>query len=590
VTTAAHRPLLRLLLKQRRHLLAAAASSVVLAVATGLYATLVGPLLAFLYSSGSQGYTAFFALIPFASPEGLDRSTLSLILPGVVLVVAAVKGVAYYHQMCATGRAGQALARQLRVELFATVTSSRRRGLERFTRGDIATRLGEDVESVQQGVIGGAGALVREGLTLLALLSLCFYLDAALALLAFVVLPLACVPIVRFSRRLRRRTFEGQTAQGRLAGWLVETLANRDLIRAEAARQSSAAAFEAQARQIEAARVDAIRTKAISHPVMEFLGVGGLAATLWFASFRIWSGALQPADFVSFFAAVLMVYEPLKGISRAVNQWHEAIAAYSRIHEILSVPLLEKRERQAGPLGQRVTLVDVRFQYGDTEVLAGLSCEIRLGETLVISGPSGAGKSTLLRLIAGLDEPQGGRVTWDGADYCELDQGSLLGQVGYLDQEARCFSGSVRDNLTLGAPLDDAALWQSLEFAGASEFVRARGGLDSTLFEAADDLSGGQRRRLALARALAPSPSLLLLDEPTEAVDAEMESAMLDALKKLSGRLTIVIVSHRPQAIPWADRGLLLAPDGAVRELVGTLESEALSLEGEAQCLAELAS
>lgn len=562
------RQLTHLLTPHRIALLGIFSAMALHAICTGLYAYLVGPLLAFLFSGGAQGAESFLAFAPaIAQPTSLNRETLTWILPAIILAVALFKGIAYFIHIAGMGRVGNAIARSLRERLAFRLVHAEPRAVSELARGDVVSRIGEDVDAVRDGVTTFVTAVVRDGLTLLILISIAISLDPVLAILALGVIPIALFPIVRFGRRLRRSSLEGNTAQGELATQAVQVVDNRLLFQHPPARARELETFSDTARSIEHARNRAVSTRAMSHPVMEFLGVGGLAVTLWYAAYRIWSGTLLAQDFVSFFAALLMLYEPLKGLSRANNALNDAMAGWTRLVPILELETAREGEERTPPLEHAIALRDVSLSYAHHTVLDAVSWDFFAGQSVWLKGPSGAGKSSLARVLCGALQPTSGQLLWDELPYASLTRDSLALRVAYLEQEARCFGRSIRDNLSLGERFDEDTLWDALTRADAERFVRQReGGLDAVIADGATNLSGGERRRLSLARALLRQPDVLILDEPTDAVDPHSERAILGRLQKLAETLTVIVIAHSEEPIAWVDCVLELR-EGQLLEL-----------------------
>ncbi len=552
----------------RPHLCAftgAAAAMLLHALATGLYAYLVGPLMAYIFSGGTDGYQPFLQHLPGLTPDTLDTTHLAWLLPLMLILIAFIKAGAHITHVTLTGIIGQRVARNLRQSLFKAIIDAHRCNAHPISRGDTVARLGGDVDILQAGSIDAIATALRDGATVAALLALALALDPTLALLAFVALPLAVWPIRRFGKKLHRSSQHGQEALGAMATDLIDTLANRDHLRAHPIRQAELRRFANTVQDIYTARIRASFLRATNHGVMELFGVSAIALTLWLAIYRINSGHMQAHELISFFAATLMLYEPLKGLARAHTATQEARASAQRL-----APLLNTLPQPSGsllppPLQVEVEARGLTFTHGDTPLFTNLSFTLGRGHTLLICGPSGVGKTTLLRIIAGLIPPQRGEVYWDQLPYTLLDNPALASRIGYLDQDAALLGRSFRDNLDPCHRHTEEELLAALERCGARAFVEEHGGLDGYICDAAANLSGGQRRRLALARAWLPEPDLLLLDEPTDAVDPDTEAHILDALAARNSHTTAILVVHRPEIAPWADQVLRLSPPTATQ-------------------------
>lgn len=303
--------------------------------------------------------------------------------------------------------------------------------------------------------------------------------------------------------------------------------------------------------------------RALQSPVMEFLGAFGLAATIWYAGSRVTAGSLDPGHFVSFFAAVLMLYNPTKSLGRIGDLAAAGVAAAERVFTVLDEPdEINERvgARAIETFNREIVFENVRFSYGSVEVLKGVSFAARRGEVLAIVGASGAGKSTLVNLIPRFFDVTGGRITIDGVDIRDLRLPSLRGLLGMVTQEVLLFNDTVEGNLAYGLKrVDRKRLLDVARRANALEFIEALPqGFETRIGEGGIKLSGGQRQRIAIARALMRDAPILILDEATSSLDSESEREVQNALEVLMRDRTTVVIAHRLSTIRRSDRILVL--------------------------------
>ncbi len=550
-------------------MVAAALCMAVSAAATAGYAYLVGPVLRSLFGVGSG---------PAATPvEGAPSSRLlerigeslaalePLQLGAVIVVVAAIKGGAFFGQRSLSVAAGQGVLRDLRARLYRGLLTLNPLSETARRRGAMVSRFTADAEAVEQGVAGGLLAAVRDGLQIAALAALALALDPVLGAIGLVAFPLAAMLIASLGRELRRRRGAVHASLGQIGETVEETAAGLDVARAFGAEKLLRRRFEQRSERLARRAVRAALVRACSSPVNELLGAAALTATLWYARVRIADGALTPDALVSFFTALLLLYQPVKGLGRASHAVQSALAGLDRLAPLLKRAGPKRSLRRAPESAPSVIrLEDVRAGYGEgPDVLEGVSLELERGERVAVVGPSGAGKTTLLNVLCGFLPPRAGRLSIDGRRVPASPE-IMRELVAPVFQEPFLFDDSIVTNVRCGRPrAGDAELRESLRAAGVTEFA-ARRGLDSPVGRGGGALSVGQRQRVCLARALLAGAPVLLLDEVTASLDAAGEQRIVDGLRRLEDR-TVLIITHRASTARLADRVVLLE-EGRVRD------------------------
>jgi len=562
-----YRRLLRYLRSYAGGLAVAILCMVVLAGATGLYAYLIGPLLKYVFAGGKAGGEEFIRFLPVDLDLGTEagRERLALLLPLFLIAVALVKGVAYFGQFFLMGITGQRVIRDLRRDLHGHLTALSLPFYHRTPPGMLISRLTNDVRSVEAAVTTAVATVLRDSLQVLVLVALAFVIDWSLALIAFLVFPVAIWPIVTFGKRLKRVATGSQERTAEIADRLHELVGGIRVVQAFGQEQHERQRFAEHNTRLYRVMRRSFAVRALQSPVMECLGVFGLAAVIWYAGSRVADGDLLPERFISFFAAVFMLYQPVKGLGRVNHEIAEGTAGGERIFQLLDTrPEIAERPG-AEPLAgftDRIAFEAVEFAYqGRDAVLDGVELTARKGEVIALVGKSGAGKTTLVDLIPRFYDVTGGKVTIDGRDVRECSLNSLRGLVGLVTQQTILFHDTVRTNVGYGRPgADEAAIWQALARANAEEFVRALPqGLDTLIGEGGLMLSGGERQRLTIARALLTDPPVLILDEATSALDSEAERAVQQAIEELLKDRTAFVIAHRLSTVRRADRILVLS-------------------------------
>ncbi|NPC49308.1 ABC transporter ATP-binding protein [Corallococcus sp. AB032C] len=565
-----YRRLLGYLSPYRRLLLAGTLASLTAAAATAAYAWIVGPLLRAVLT-GAPVTVAGMTLAPEAL---LSR------LPLLVVAVALVKATAQFLQGGLMQRLGQRVMADLRGFLYGRLLAQPPAFFEQRHSGELVSRFTSDVPLVEFSVTQALSSYVRDGLQICALLATCFLIDAKLFLFTFVVVPVTVVPVSRFARSLKKVATRSQANLGALSAITAEQLQNLPVVQAYGTVPRALESFDAEAEAYLTEMRRSLFIRGAFSPTVELLGIVGVAVAVAWGARAVSMDPTLAGRLLSFMAAALLLYQPVKSLSGTLSQVLTGLAAAERLFSLADSPVPPDVGAEAPPLSRALELSGVRATYSDgREALKGVDLTIPAGARVALVGPSGAGKTTLFSVLLGFLPPSGGEVKWDGVPLSSLKASSVRAQLAWVPQEPVLFSGTVRHNLRLGQPdATDDALWEALRLAHAEDFVRALpGGLDEPVGERGSRLSGGQRQRLALARAFLRRPSLLLLDEPTSALDATSEAAVGAGLQALMKGRTVLIIAHRLSTVRDAD--LIAVVEGGQVVEAGTHE-QLLAMRG----------
>jgi ATP-binding cassette, subfamily B, bacterial MsbA len=304
---------------------------------------------------------------------------------------------------------------------------------------------------------------------------------------------------------------------------------------------------------------------------VEILASFGIAGVLWFGAHRVLSGAMTQGDLTSFLAAVVMMYTPVKRLTKVNNTIQRSLGAAERVFELMDeepdiadLPAARELPRAAG----RITFDRVDFAYEKEPVLEEFSLDIQPGQVVALVGPSGGGKSTVIGLLNRFYDPQKGRILIDGQDLRGLTLDSLRESIALVDQETFLFHDTIRSNIRYGRPeADEDEVMAAARQAFADEFIRALpGGYENTIGDRGLRLSGGQRQRICIARAILRDAPVLLLDEATSALDTESEAMVQKALANLMKNRTTIVVAHRLSTVMHADK-IVVLEEGRIREV-----------------------
>jgi subfamily B ATP-binding cassette protein MsbA len=539
-------------------------ASLFAATAGALWASLVGPLLRSLLAGGDITW----------GPFQLEQADLSWRLPLAIVFVAVLRALAAWLHSGLMSRVSQGVLGRLREELYGRLLSLPPKWFEQRHSGELLSRFTSDVAQLEFASGQALASVTKDVLQVVGLLVVCFLTDWRLFLVFFIVLPGSIIPVSRFARGAKKQATKSQASLGQLSLMAAEQLHNLPVVQAFRAEERALERFDEEQDTYLATMKRSLFIRGAFSPTTEYLGIIGIALALVLGVKLVQADASLAGNLVSFLAAAVLVYQPVKSLSHTASQLSLGAGAATRLFEILDASPDVDAGGEAKPLGGALEFIDLRLTYADgREALRGVSFTVRKGAHVALVGPSGTGKSSVFSVLLGHSMASQGDVTWDGTKLTALSRRSLRAQLGWVPQEPVLLSGTVRENLLLGrVDATDAQLWTALERAHAADFVKRFGkGLEEDVGERGARLSGGQRQRLAIARAFLKEPSLLLLDEPTSALDVETEREVQAGLAELMQGRTTLVIAHRLSTVRHADLIVVLDQGRVVEQ--GTHEA-----------------
>jgi ATP-binding cassette subfamily B protein len=455
------------------------------------------------------------------------------------------------------------VSQELRRRLFAHLQRLEFGALEKLSSGDLTYRLTEDADRVGEVVYKTIQDTTPSLLQLVAVFGYMVFLDWRLSLATLLLAPVVAVLVSVFGARVMAAAERSQKQVSELAGLLGEAINGLPLVRAFAAEPWLQQRFDAEIDLHRRARYRTLRLLALQHPVVGFIEAAGILTVLLIGAARINAGGLTGAGFSSYVAALLMLIDPIAHLTTNFNEMQQGQASLSRLKAIEAQPVEAPdppRPQSLPPLRGSLALEQVSFSYdGQQPVLDQLNLRVEPGEVVALVGPSGAGKSTLFSLLLRFNQAQQGRVLIDGLDLRDLRAAELRRAVALVPQHTTLFSGTVEEAICFGRPAGAEQLRRAARLANADGFIEALpGGYQARVEERGNNFSGGQRQRLAIARAVLGNPSLLLLDEATSALDAEAEAAVQQGLAQAMRNRTVLVIAHRLSTVQEADRIVFL--------------------------------
>ena len=491
----------------------------------------------------------------------LKRDEAMLIfVPLAVIAIALIKGGAAYGQAVQMNYVGQRIISAVQIRMFAHLMRADLAFFHNNATGKLISRFNNDANLLRGAVSTALTGIVKDSMTLIFLVTLMFYQDWILAAGAFVIFPLAVLPILRIGRRMRKVSANTQTQQGELTTILDEAFQGARHVRAYGMENYEIGRAQGAIEAIFRLVYKAARVRSLTHPIMETLGGIAIGFVVFYGGSRVLQGATTPGTFFSFITALLLAYQPLKSLANLNANLQEGLAAAQRIFALLDLePEIQDRPgaRELAAVRGHIRLGGVRFGYvAGTTALDGLELDIAAGTTAALVGPSGAGKSTVLNLIPRFYDADDGQVLIDGNDVRDVTLASLRANIALVSQEISLFDDTVRANIAYGRPgAGEAEIVAAASAAGAHDFImELPDGYDTHVGGRGLRLSGGQRQRLAIARAMLKDAPILLLDEATSALDSETERRVQGALSDLKRGRTTVVIAHRLSTVVAADR------------------------------------
>ena len=491
--------------------------------------------------------------------RGFDNPDIPLwLVPLVIVGLFIVRSIAGFIAQYALAWAANQGVLELRGAMFDHLLRAHAALFTRHSASNLTNTLVYEVQSGAQMLVVAVLSLVRESLTLAALLAYLLWLNWKLTLFVGIMFPLVAVAVRVISKRLHRITLAGQKATDELAYVIEENVLAWRLVRLHGAEAQQSERLMRQSNLLRRLTMKSVAASSLMTPVTHTLAACALSAVIVAAMWQARYGDNSVGGFVAFIVAMLMLLAPIKKLSDVMGPMTRGLVALERGTALIDDSPAERGgEHAAAAARGEIELRGVSLRYKDDQAPALQDVDLRVhgGETVALVGPSGAGKSTLVHLLPRFVEPQQGSVLLDGVLLAEWDVRALRRQFALVSQDVVLFNDSVAMNVALGAQVDRERVREALRSANLLDFVDGLPqGLDALIGHNGSQLSGGQRQRLAIARAIYKDAPILILDEATSALDSESERAVQDALDRLMKGRTTLVIAHRLSTIEHADR------------------------------------
>ncbi len=505
------------------------------------------------------------------------------LIPAAIVIVYFFRSVAMYGQEYLMSYVGQNIIRRLRNVLYSRIQDLPLSFFQKEKTGVLMSRVTNDVNIIKAMVSVAVTGSLRDCFTIIGLTFVIFYQIWQLALIAFIVLPVAFYPILIFGRKVRKVSTGCQEAMADMSSFLHETFAGNKIVKAFGMEPYEKKRFFEKTRRLLKLEMKEVKARSISSPINLFLGGIGVAIIIWYGGSNVIAGDYTTGTFISFLAAVLLLYAPIKNLSKLNNAIQQGLAATDRVFDIIERES-EVREQKnpfiIKPGSHSVTFKNVFFKYEKETVLKDININAKAGEIMALVGMSGGGKTSLVNLIPRFYDVSKGAILIDGTDIRDCSISSLREQIAIVTQDPILFNDTIKNNIAYGNQnASNYEIERAAKAAYAYDFILSfPEKFDTTIGELGGRLSGGEKQRICIARALLKDAPILILDEATSSLDTESEMLVQKALENLMKGRTTFVIAHRLSTISYAHRIIVIVNGRVVEE--GKHE-ELIALKGE---------
>jgi len=512
-------------------------------------------------------------VLAWAHNYGIDRNTLGVALFAglATLLIAVIGAAASYIDNYYTTSVGQWVANDLRIRVYEHLHRLSLRYYDNVKTGSLMSTMTSDVATIQSFASSSTLGILVDLITIVFMVGLMFWLDWDFTLIAVGFTPFLVVFLFHFKKMVKEVTRTVRKRQSEVVAVVQEGLGSVRAVKAFGRQDLEVAHLEAASHATVDAALKARRVKSLLSPMVNIVVAICTGIVLWRGTSLIVAGTMTAGALTVYLAYLSKFFKPVKDLASMTSAIAQTTVALERIQAILAADDVIREHPEATDPGRvkgAIAFEHVAFGYGDdTPVLRDVSFSIEPGQVVGVVGPTGSGKSTVLSLLPRFYDPTGGRVLIDGKDVTTFKLSALRSQVGFVLQETVLFRGTIRENIAYGRPgATDEEVVAAAKVANADEFIaKMPHGYDSMVGERGDTLSGGQRQRIGIARAVIRNSPIMILDEPTAALDTESERLVIEGLERLMKGRTVIMIAHRLSTISNADK-IVVLKDGVVAE------------------------
>ncbi len=477
------------------------------------------------------------------------------LIPLMLISIYIAKSAGRYLQSVYTNYIGLHIISRLREDLLEKMIHLDMGFLYSNRSGELISRITNDIARVQYFVSTMLPELIRETLTVIALIGYVIYLNPILSFWALIVMPTIIYPLILIAKRLKKLSHRSQEKNADVLSRLTEVFNNSEIIKANATEDYEMVRFKDENSHFFNINMKATYTNELVSPIMEIIAAIGLAAVIFVGGKEVYAGRMSVGEFTAFLTAIGLVFQPLRRVSSIYGKIQDAQAATERVFHIFE--LNNKIIDGTNVLNMPVNMIEfqnVTLKFNEKTALKNLDIQIHAGQTVALVGQSGGGKSSLINLLLRFYDPDEGTILLNHHNIKDYTQNSLRHQIAAVSQRIYIFQDTLAANVAYGDEIDEEKVLNALKIADALEFSHnLPQGIHTVMQEFGVNLSGGQRQRIAIARAIYKHASLLILDEATSALDNESEKRIQNALKSYAKDKITIIIAHRLSTIEHAD-------------------------------------
>ena len=520
---------------------------------------------------GAMDATIAWALKPYMDVMMIEKSGQTWWIPVIIVIFSIVQGFFTFSANYMNTWVGRKIANDVKVDLFEKLMKMEANFFDTNTSGTVVMRFNNDVETACSGLLNNLKQFFTRFFSSISLIAVLFYNSWQLAIIAVIVLFCALFPLTGVRRRIKDINKQTLFTNAEVVTHYNETFAGNRIISSYNLEDYESKRFDDTLRRVFKLGMKMIKRTGMLSPLMHFVVSVGIALVIWYGSYLIVHNQITAGNFVSFIAALILLYNPIKGIGNSFNNVQISLMSMERVFELMFMqPKIADREGAIDLTGvqKEIEYKNVQFAYvNDNKVLKDVNLNIKKGETIALVGNSGGGKSTFVNLLPRFYDVSSGQILIDGKDIRDYTIESLRQNIAVVFQDNFLFSGTIRENIMYGREnATEEELQSAIKNAYADEFINSLPkGVDTVIGERGTTLSGGQKQRIAIARAFLKNAPIVILDEATSALDNKSEAVVQQAIENLMKDRTVFVIAHRLSTVRNATK-IVVINDGQIVE------------------------